>query len=68
MGFQASIASTNVGGDYYSPLWRIQATTWKNPSEAQFLTKISEINSAGASGKLETNIAGVIVNCPFVVV
>ncbi len=66
MGFQASIGSTNVGDEFYSPLWRIQATTWKNPFDADFLTTSKEITSAGAKGALTTQVAGVIVNCPFV--
>ena len=66
MGFQASIASSNVGDTAYSPLWRIQATTWKDPSHPEFLTSLTQITSATQAGKLSTNIAGVVVNCPFV--
>ena len=43
MGFQASIASANVGDINYSPLWRIQATTWKNPVHAEFLTSLTQL-------------------------
>jgi len=66
MGFQASIASTNVGNTAYSPLWRIQATTWKDPSHAEFLTSVTQITSAAQAGKLTNNIAGLVVNCPIV--
>jgi hypothetical protein len=66
MGFQASIASTNVGDTAYSPLWRIQATTWKDPSHAEFLTSVTQITSAAQAGKVTNNIAGVVVNCPIV--
>ncbi len=66
MGFQASIASTNVGDTAYSPLWRIQATTWKDPSHAEFLTSVPQITSEAQARKLNTNIAGVVVNCPIV--
>ena len=66
MGYQASIASANVGDVAYSPLWRIQATTWKDPSHAEFLTSLAQITSAAQAGKLSTNIAGVVVNCPIV--
>ena len=38
----------------------------KNPSQAQFLTTAKEISTAGSGGKLTVDIAGVIVNCPFV--
>ena len=66
MGFQASIGSTNVGDEFYSPLWRIQAATWKDPSNVDFLSTSKEITSAGSKGYLSTEVAGVIVNCPFV--
>ena len=66
MGFQASIAAANVGDSAYSPLWRIQATTWKDPSRAEFLTSLAQISSAVQAGKISYNIAGVVVNCPFV--
>jgi hypothetical protein len=66
MGFQASIASTNAGEDAYSPLWRIQATTWKDPSQAQFLKTAKEVSTSASGGKLTIDIAGAIVNCPFV--
>ena len=66
MGFQASIGSTNVGDEFYSPLWRIQAATWKDPSYVDFLTTTKEITSAGSKDYITTEVAGVIVNCPFV--
>jgi len=66
MGFQASIGSTNVGDEFYSPLWRIQAATWKDPSYVNFLSTSKEITSAGSKGYITTEVAGVIVNCPFV--
>lgn len=66
MGFQASIGSTNVGDEFYSPMWRIQAATWADPSSADFLTMTDQITSVGSKGALTTEIAGVIVNCPFI--
>ena len=66
MGFQASIGSTNVGDEFYSPMWRIQATTWAEPDSADFLTMTSQITSAASKSALSIEVAGVIVNCPFV--
>jgi hypothetical protein len=66
MGYQVSIAASNVGDPAYSPLWRIQVTTWKDPSHAEFLTSLAQITSAAQAGKLSNNIAGVLVNCPIV--
>ena len=66
MGYQASIASTNAGDVAYSPLWRIQTVTWENQAQAQFLTSLNEITEHAKQGHLKTEIAGVVVNCPFV--
>jgi hypothetical protein len=66
MGYQASIASTNAGDEAYSPLWRIQTITWENPAQAQFLTSLEEITEHAKQGHLKTEIAGVVVNYPFV--
>jgi len=66
LGFQASIGSTTVGDKFYSPLWRIQTATWDNPDSADFLKTVGEISKAASNGKLETSLAGFVVNCPFV--
>ncbi len=66
MGFQASIAGSDVGDDSYSPLWRILATTWDDADKARFLTTSQQIGAAGQEGMLAVDIAGVVVNCPFV--
>lgn len=66
MGFQASIAGSNVGDDAYSPLWRILAATWKDAGQAKFLMTAQSISLAAEQGQLATDIAGVVVNCPFV--
>jgi hypothetical protein len=66
MGYQASIASTNAGDEAYSPLWRIQTVTWKDPMQEEFLNLLNEITENAKKGHLKTEIAGVVVNCPFV--
>jgi hypothetical protein len=66
MGFQASVAGRDVGDDSYSPLWRILATTWQDAGKARFLTTSQQIGAAGQAGMLSVDIAGVVVNCPFV--
>jgi hypothetical protein len=66
MGYQASIASTNAGDEAYSPLWRIQTVTWNDPEQVRFLTTLEEITEHAKQGHLKTEIAGVVVNCPFV--
>ncbi|HET8792933.1 MAG TPA: hypothetical protein VFM31_03995 [Nitrososphaeraceae archaeon] len=66
MGYQASIASTNAGDEAYSPLWRIQTVTWKDPMKSEFLTSLNEITEHAKQGHLTIKVAGVVVNCPFV--
>ena len=66
MGFQAGIASSKPGQDQYSPMWRIELITWNSPSQAQLLETISDINAYTTSGKIKTDVAGMIVNCPFI--
>jgi len=66
MGYQASIASSDVGDIQYSPMWRITTATWKDPSTARLLTSASEIGTLTSEGMLSTQIAGFVVNCPFV--
>ncbi|MCI0557004.1 MAG: hypothetical protein MN733_00795 [Nitrososphaera sp.] len=66
MGFQASIAGSDIGDDAYSPMWRIIAASWNVPSTARFLTASSEIGAAVSGGMLSTEVAGFVVNCPFV--
>jgi hypothetical protein len=66
MGFQASVAGSDTGDDSYSPLWRILATTWEDAGKTRFLTTSQEIGAAGQAGLLAVDIAGVVVNCPFV--
>ena len=66
MGFQASIAGSDVGDNAYSPLWRINAATWEEPSKAKFLTTVAEIGGAASNDMLATELAGFVVNCPFV--
>jgi hypothetical protein len=66
MGFQVSIAGSDVGDAGYSPLWRITAATWSDAGKAEFLTSRQQISAAISSGMLATEVAGAIVNCPFV--
>ena len=66
MGYQASVASSNVGDQAYSPMWRINAVMWHDPSQARFLTMSSQINMEASNNLLTTQVAGFVVNCPFV--
>ena len=67
-GFQASIGSTDIGDEFYSPFWRIQTATWAEPESAPFLTMTAEITEAAGNEELTTALGGFIVNCPFIAV
>ena len=63
LGFQSGVGSTKEGDQYYSPMWRIQVVTWKDPSMATVLENSHDITS---KRDLTTTMeAGFIVNCPF---
>ena len=63
LGFQSGIGSTKPGDQYYSPMWRIQVITWKDPSMATVLENTHDITSK--SDQTTTTLAGFVVNCPF---
>jgi hypothetical protein len=63
LGFQSGIGSTKEGDQYYSPMWRIQVVTWKNPSMATLLENSHDITNK--SDLTNTMPAGFVVNCPF---
>lgn len=63
LGFQSGVASTKEGDQFYSPIWRIQVVTWKDPSKATVLENTYDLTSK--SDDTTTMPAGFVVNCPF---
>ncbi|HYL65904.1 MAG TPA: hypothetical protein VEU72_01980 [Nitrosopumilaceae archaeon] len=63
LGFQSGVGATKPGDQYYSPMWRIQVVTWKDPSMATVLENTQDLTSK--SDMTTTTLAGFIVNCPF---
>ena len=63
LGFQSGVASSKAGDEFYSPMWRIQVVTWKDPSMAAVLENTHDLTSK--SDLTSTLSAGFIVNCPF---
>ena len=71
LGFQAGIASGARGDSNYSPMWRINVITWKDPTMASLLENISDITAYKSAGKIDIGLARPmnsdhIVNCPFI--
>lgn len=63
LGYQSGVGSTKEGDQYYSPMWRIQVVTWKDPTMATVLENSHDLSSK--SDLTTTMEAGFIVNCPF---
>jgi hypothetical protein len=63
LGFQSGVGSVKEGDQYYSPMWRIQVVTWKDPSSATVLENTHDI--ASKIDQTTTMAAGFMVNCPF---
>ena len=63
LGFQSGVASSKAGDEFYSPMWRIQVVTWKDPSMATVLENSHDLTSK--TDLTTTAPAGFIVNCPF---
>ncbi|MFZ0183923.1 MAG: hypothetical protein WBV92_08235 [Nitrosotalea sp.] len=63
LGFQSGVASAKEGDQYYSPMWRIQVVTWKDPTMATVLENTHDLTSK--SDLTDTMAAGFVVNCPF---
>ena len=71
LGFQPGIAAGAPGDANYSPMWRIFMIGWTDPSDAQLLQTIDDVNAYKKAGLIDIGIARPmnsdhIVNCPFV--
>ena len=71
LGFQAGIGAGAPGDANYSPMWRIFMIGWNDPSSAQLLETIDDINAYKEAGLIDIGIARPmdsdhIVNCPFI--
>lgn len=71
LGFQPGIASGALGDDNYSPMWRIYLITWNDPTDAELLETIGDINAYSDAGLITIDLARPmasdhIVNCPFI--
>ena len=71
MGFQPGIATSALGDDTYSPMWRIFVVEWNDPEQALVLETHADINHYASEDMITTSIARPanadhIVNCPFI--
>jgi hypothetical protein len=72
LGFQPGIASSALGDENYSPMWRISVIGWKDPASAKLLETRADIDSVQKADLIDVGLAGPmvggdhIVNCPFI--
>lgn len=71
LGFQPGIAAGAPGDANYSPMWRIFMTEWSDPTDAQLLETIDDLNAYKEAGLIDIGLARPmdsdhIVNCPFI--
>ena len=65
-GFQPSIGSTNIGDEFYSPLWRILKATWANDTTPIEIMSFEDVSAKGAQGDVTISTPEFVVNCPFI--
>jgi len=69
LGFQPGIAASAPGDANYSPMWRIFMIGWDDPSSAQLLETIDDMNAYKKAGLIDIArpmYSDHIVNCPFI--
>lgn len=60
----APVASTRPDPNY-SPLWRLVLVRWKPDKSAHELRSEEAVLDAQASGEVELDVTGIVVNCPI---
>lgn len=66
-GFQADVFDNPPGTDGYTPLRRLNVSTWAEGAAARQLTSAADVLAAEAAGELTIEQPGVVINMPFVV-
>jgi hypothetical protein len=67
LGFQADVFDNPPGTPGYSPLRRLNAVTWTDPTKARELKFAADVLAAKTAGELTIEQPGVVINMPFVV-
>jgi hypothetical protein len=66
-GFQANVLDSVPGDPEYSPLWRVQAVTWKDEAAARELRSEDEVLDAEKAGEVTVEETPLVKNSPVVV-
>jgi hypothetical protein len=67
LGFQSDVFDNPAGTTNYSPLRRLNAVTWADPTKARELKSAAEVLAAQTAGELAIEQPGVVINMPFIV-
>jgi len=65
-GFQSNVVDSIPGEDKYSPLWRVNFVTWKDPTKATELKSDDDIAGAQKNGLVTVEASKIVVNCPII--
>ncbi len=65
-GFQPNVFDAIPTEDKYSPLWKVNFVTWKDPTKATELLSDDDVADAEKKGLVTVETSKIVVNCPIV--
>jgi hypothetical protein len=65
LGFAPDVFDTAPGDEEYTPLRELMLVTWSVADDARVLTSVQEVLDAEASGELDIEDTGIVVNMPL---
>lgn len=65
LGYQPDVFDCLPGEACYTPLRRVNLTTWADPGDARILRSADEVRNAIDAGEIEIERPGVVVNMPI---
>jgi hypothetical protein len=66
-GFQSDVFDNPPGTDGYTPLRRLNVTTWAEGAKVRELKSVADVLEAEANAELTIEQPGVVINMPFIV-
>ena len=66
-GFQSDVFDNPPGTDGYTPLRRLNVTTWVEGAKFRELKSVADVLEAEANAELTIEQPGVVINMPFIV-
>jgi hypothetical protein len=66
-GFQSDVFDNPPGTDGYTPLRRLNVSTWAEGAKVRELKSVADVLEAEANAELTIEQPGVVINMPFIV-